>query len=436
VELASADAGRAVNEEDVASPRVEIVTVGEELLAGDTVDSNAAWLGRTFKAAGIRIVRRATVGDDVAAIRAAVGDALGRVRVVVCTGGLGPTRDDVTLDAVAALTGRPLEEDSALLDGLRRRFAAFGRAMPENNRRQARVPRGADVFPNPRGTAPGLAIPHGDGVIIMLPGVPQEMRALTEASVLPYLARRWPGIAHPDTRLVRTTGIPESTLAERVDDLVADFGGIDVAFLPGWEGVDLRLTAWQGAQQQQLDDAAAALAARLERWVYAVGHESIEEVLAAELVARGRTLALAESCTGGLVAKRLTDLPGSSRYLLGGWVVYANEAKERLLGVPHEVLERHGAVSEETARALAEGALRALGADLAAAITGIAGPTGGSEEKPVGTVWIAAGSADSIRARRVIFPGDRTEVRERSAQAALHMLLRHVRRVDGDDHAD
>jgi nicotinamide-nucleotide amidase len=415
--------------------RLEIVAIGEELLGGETVDTNAAWLGRTLKGAGLRVVRRATVGDDVAAIRAAVREALTRVSVVLCTGGLGPTRDDVTLDAVAGLAGVRLEESETLVRELQRRFAARGLTMPEINRRQARVPAGATVFPNPRGTAPGLAIAVGDGQVLLLPGVPQEMRAITEASVLPFLQRQWPASVRPETRVLRTTGIAESSLAERVEDVVATLTDLEVAFLPGYEGVDVRLTSWGGATDA-LDAAVAALASRLERWLYTVGLESLEEVVAAELVRRGRRLVVAESCTGGLLAKRLTDLPGSSRYLLAGWVAYVNRAKELFLAVPPSLLADHGAVSEQAVRAMAEGGLRFPDADYAVAITGVAGPSGGTVEKPVGTVWIAVAGAGQTVARRLLLPGDRAEIRDRSAQAALHLLLRQLRREGrGHDHA-
>jgi nicotinamide-nucleotide amidase len=413
----------------LSAPGVELVTIGEELLSGETVDGNAAWLGRELRAAGVRVLRRTTVGDDAAAIRSVVAECLRRVDVVICTGGLGPTRDDITLDAVAGLTGRPLAEDADVLRNLEERFARLGREMPAINRRQARVPDGADVFPNPLGTAPGMAVPApGDHAVILLPGVPAEMRAITAGSVLPWLAQRWPAARGPGIRLIRTTGIAESAAAERVDDLVAAAAPVEVAFLPGTDGVDLRLTSWGAADLASLH---AALAARLDRWVYAVSETTLEAVVAGEMIESGLRLAVAESCTGGLVAKRLTDLPGSSGFFLGSWVAYADSFKRHELGVSPELLAAHGAVSRETALALAAGARRSSGADAALAVTGIAGPAGGSPDKPVGTVWLAVETAAGAESRALRLPGDRGEVRERAAQAALHLLLLHLRRRGG-----
>ena len=418
------------------SAAVEVVAIGNELLLGETVDTNAAWLGRRLGSAGVRVVRRATVGDVAADIRSAVAEALERTGGVICTGGLGPTPDDLTKPVVAALFERELVLDDAMLERLRARFRARGIEMTPNNRSQAEVPAGALVFPNPRGTAPGLCLEDERGFVILLPGIPGEVRALVDAAVLDYLKRRFPERPGPVLhRQIRTTGIAESALAAKIDDIVGGLAPLTVAFLPDAAGVDLRLTSWgtlaEEEAERRFDAADAAVSQRLGRWIYARGDEDLVDAVAGRMTARGLKLALSESCTGGLVAKRLTDRAGASDYLVLGVVAYANEAKERLLGVSPETLRAHGAVSEQTVRAMAVGAQRVGAADAAVAVTGIAGPTGGTEEKPVGTVWLAAALGERVEARRHRFLGDRGEVRDRSAQAALALLLELLRGGEG-----
>lgn len=418
-----------------APPALELLTIGDELLLGDTLDGNAAWLGRRFAAAGLRVGRRTTVGDRAADIHAAVAGALDRAGMLVCTGGLGPTPDDLTKPVVAELFGRALVEDDALLAGLRERFRERGIPMAEINRRQAEVPEGATVFPNPRGTAPGLLLEDRRGAVVLLPGVPAEMRALVDTYVLDALLERFAERGAPVlSRRVRTTGVAESALAEKVVDLLPSLAPLAVAFLPSLDGVDLRVTSWGELPEPEagaaLDRAAALLAERAGAAAYTIGDETLAAILGRELVQRGLTLALAESCTGGLLGARLTDQPGASDFLLGGVISYANEAKEALLRVRADTLSAHGAVSEEVAREMALGARAALGARTALAVTGIAGPTGGTEGKPVGTVWLAAAlPGGSVATRHVRLPGDRSEVRARAAQAALALLLRELRRA-------
>ena len=420
------------SESPMRSAAVEAVAIGNELLLGETVDTNAAWLGRRLGSAGVRVVRRATVGDVAADIRAAVAEALERTGGVICTGGLGPTPDDLTKPVVADLFGRELLLDDAMLERLRARFRARGIEMTPNNRSQAEVPAGAIVFPNPRGTAPGICLEDERGFVILLPGIPGEVHALVDTAVLDYLKRRFPERPGPVLhRQIRTTGIAESALAAKIDDIVSRLDPLTLAFLPDAAGVDLRLTSWGTLSEEEaarrFDAADAAISERLGRWIYARGDEDLVDAVAARMTARGLKLALAESCTGGLVAKRLTDRAGASDYLVLGVVAYANEAKERLLGVSPETLRAHGAVSEQAVREMTVGAQRAANADAAVAVTGIAGPTGGTEEKPVGTVWIAAALGARVEARRHRFLGDRGEVRDRSAQAALALLLELLR---------
>ncbi len=433
--------------------RCDLVTVGTELLLGFTVDGNAAAAGRALAAAGVRLEAHATVGDDPAAIRAAVAAALERTGTVVVTGGLGPTRDDVTREAVAELFGRRLVRDPALVAALEERFGRLGRGpMPEANLRQADVPEGAAVLPNRRGTAPGLWLEDAGGrVAVLLPGVPAEMRGLLEEEVIPRLVRRGEartragapagggtggqGAAEPASpptvivsRTLRTTGISESALADLVGDPAPLLGdGVTLAWLPGPEGTDLRLTAWDLAAEQAgaaLGRAAAALRPRLGAWCYGEDDADLAAVVLEALVARQARLAVAESCTGGLLGARLTAVPGSSRAFLGGVVAYDNDVKCAMLGVSAETIARHGAVSEAVAREMCAGAARSCGADAALAVTGIAGPDGGTPEKPVGTVWVAAGWGGRVRAFHYTFPGERDVVRRRAAQAALDALRR------------
>jgi len=409
----------------------ETVTVGNELLLGFTLDTNSSDIATALAAVGTRIVRRTTVGDDEDRISAAVGEALERTGFVIVTGGLGPTRDDVTKHAVANLFDAPLELNEEYLRHLEARFAAHFRRgpMPATNRSQAEVPRGALLLPNRHGTAPGLWIEGGPGVAVLLPGVPHEMRALLADEVIPRMIERPEFAERLVTRslTLRTAGITESGLASRLAEVEPSLEGVTLAYLPGFEGVDLRLTAWQVTQDRAgelLDRAAAALRQELGVFWYGDEKTDIAAVVLDMLRERQATLAVAESCTGGLIGGRITAIPGSSDVFLGGVVSYSDQSKQRDLDVPPSVLAEHGAVSEATAFAMAEGVARRFGADAAIAVTGVAGPSGGSPEKPVGTVWFAARMGDTVRAVRSRLPGPREEVRLRAAQAGLNLLRR------------
>jgi nicotinamide-nucleotide amidase len=408
--------------------KLEAVTIGTELLLGFTIDTNAAEIGRAMAAAGVEIVRRTSVADRPDAIRAAMQEALSRADIVLATGGLGPTKDDITKTVVAELFGRRLVHDAAILAALEERFRRIGRwPMPAANRSQADIPEGAVVLPNPRGTAPGLWLEDETGrIAVLLPGVPHEMRGLLHEQVLPRLAQRVLGGGRVvRSRALRTTGVAESALAERlqgVEELVAP---LTLAYLPSPTGVDLRLTAWQldpDDADARLAAAAAAIRPRLGLDCY--GEDSTD--LAAVVLSRlgERTVAVAESCTGGLLGGRLTAVPGASAQFVGGVIAYDNAVKTRQLGVPAALLAEHGAVSEPVVLAMAAGAARLFGTAAALAITGIAGPDGGTPEKPVGTVWFAAQCDGRARAVRRVMPGDRQEIRERAAQAALDLLRR------------
>jgi nicotinamide-nucleotide amidase len=412
--------------------KLEVVTVGTELLLGYTLDTNAVDLGRTLAAAGIAIARRTSVPDHSAAVRDAVREALDRTGAVLTTGGLGPTRDDLTKVAVAELLGRPLRLDAAQLARIEERFRRLGRPMPAANRSQAEVPDGAVVLPNSRGTAPGLWLEDERGrLVIMLPGVPHEMRGLLVEDVVPRLVARGRDGAAPRvvrSRTLRSTGLPESAVADALAGMEEQIAPLTLAYLPGPAGVDLRVTAWDlpaEDAERRLADAVTRLRAVLGVRCYGEESTDLAAVVLDLLRRGGERLAVAESCTGGLLGARLTAVPGASDTFVGGVIAYADAVKTAELGVPAETLARHGAVSEETVRAMAESVARRHDVPCAMAITGIAGPTGGTADKPVGTVWLAARRGARIRAVRRLFPGDRAEIRARSAQAALD-LLRHV----------
>jgi nicotinamide-nucleotide amidase len=407
---------------------IELVTIGTELLLGLTVDTNGAEIARELSALGVRVTRRTSVADRGDEIRDAVAEALGRTGAVLTTGGLGPTRDDITKKVVADLFGAPLEFDQSVWDELLARFARLERKPAESNRSQAEVPRGATVLPNRWGTAPGLWIEGTPGLVILLPGVPLEMRRLLEHEVAPRLARRR-SQSVIRSLLVRTSGVPESTLAEKIGNIEAEIAPITLAYLPGLEGVDLRLSAWGLAPDEadrRLSEAAALLRGRAGNHVYGEGDSDLAALVLERARARGVRLAVAESCTGGLVGGRLTEIPGSSDVFVGGVIAYDNAVKREVLGVPEALLREHGAVSEPSVRAMAEGAVIRFGVTAAVAVTGVAGPGGGSPDKPVGTVWLACAVDGKVEVRRSRFPGSRHEVRARAAQAALLLVYQQL----------
>ena len=406
--------------------KVEVVTIGTELLLGQIVDTNAAELGRALAGAGVEVVRHLSVADRPAAIRAAVAEALERTGFVITTGGLGPTRDDMTKREVAALFGKPLEMDASVLRSLEERFRRLARTMPAVNRTQAEVPAGATVLPNPRGTAPGLWVEENGRVVVMLPGVPSEMRGLLAEEVLPRLAARGAGVV-VRSRTVRTTGIAESALAERVGAIEEELEPLTLAYLPSVAGVDLRVTAWglrDDDADRRLDAATAQLRKSAGDHYYGDDGADLAAVVLDQLRTRTARLVIAESCTGGLLGGRITAIPGASDVFIGGVIAYDNVVRSGTLDVRPELLEQYGAVSEQVVTAMAEGVQRQFAVDAALAITGIAGPSGGTPEKPVGTVWLAVRFGAESRALQRIFPGDRGEIRARAAQAALDLLRR------------
>lgn len=404
--------------------QVELVTIGTELLLGFTVDTNSAFLGRTLADAGVRVVRRTAVADQPAAIEDAVAAALARTGAVITTGGLGPTRDDMTKRVVAGLFGWPLRLDEAIWADLTARWQRMGRAISDANRCQAEVPEGAVVLPNRWGTAPGLWLEGPRGLVVMLPGVPREMRKLVEHEVVPRLRARG-GDRVIRSAVLRTAGIPESSLAAKVGPHEDALAPLSLAYLPGTTGVDLRLTAWDlpaAEADRRLAAGMATLQALAGEHAYGTGEEDLAASVLDALRAAGVRLALAESCTGGMLGARLTAIAGSSDVLEGGVVAYGNAVKTAVLGVEAALLHQHGAVSEEVALAMARGAAQRLGTEAAIGVTGVAGPRGGTEAKPVGTVCFGWVYRNQERSGHVVFPGSRGEIRERACQHALHRL--------------
>ncbi|MDR3051173.1 MAG: competence/damage-inducible protein A [Oscillospiraceae bacterium] len=406
----------------------EVVCIGTELLLGQVLNSDAQYLAGQLAALGVTLRHQTTVGDNQARVQEALALALGRADVVITTGGLGPTQDDLSKEAVAALFGLPMAEDAASLAAMRAYFAGVHRHMADNNRRQASFPQGAVILPNARGTAPGCIVEKDGKCVIQLPGPPRELTHMFETSVVPYLRRR--GAGSITSRYVRIFGMGESDVETRVRDLIDAQGDVTIAPYCSTGEVQLRLTASAENPQAALDRIApveAAIRQRLGDVVYAVSdspQDSLAHHTVAALAAAGLRCAVAESCTGGLVAAALVSVPGASEVFLEGYVTYSNAAKARCLGVSPDTLAVHGAVSEQTACEMAEGARLASGADVAVATTGVAGPGGGTPEKPVGLVYIALAGPGGIQAQRLTLHGERGRIRDTAALYALDMLRR------------
>jgi nicotinamide-nucleotide amidase len=417
---------------------VELITVGDELLLGFTIDTNAAHLARELAAIGIGIRRRGTVGDVAEDIAAAVREALDRTGAVITTGGLGPTSDDLTKPSIAAIFGRGMRLDEEHVAWMEQRWQQrFGRKMPESNRAQAMLPEGARKLTNNHGSAPGIWLEDDRGRwVAMLPGVPREMRGMLADTLLPILEQRVSREGDPTvvrSRTLRTTGVAESLLADQIDPIRERFGPISLAYLPAPDGVDLRLTirGVDAARADGLLEAASSLIRdRLGRSIYGEGSTDLAEVVLDRCRALHLTIAVAESCTGGLLGARLTAIPGSSDVVLGGVIAYANDVKRDLLGVDQQQLDAHGAVSEEVVRQMAEGARARLRASIGIGITGIAGPGGGTPEKPVGTVWVALAHEQGTRALQLRLIGDRDEIRRRATQSVLELVRRVLSEKD------
>ena len=407
--------------------KAEIIAIGSELLTPDRVDTNSLFLTEQLNRLGIEVVRKLVVGDQRSQIRDAFHEALGRAELVISIGGLGPTEDDLTREALAELLGRRLILNEAILLGIQARFRRFGRQMPEINQRQAMVPEGAIVLENTQGTAPGLWLETDGRIVVLLPGPPQELKPMFTQQVEGRLAWRTTAV-RLYKRELRVAGMAESDVEQRIAPIYTRYPDAQTTILASPGEVQIHLRAWSAdatAAEKLLKEMVERIVMALGENIFTTRGESLEEVVARDLNLNGATIAVAESCTGGLLAQRLTSIPGSSSYFLGGVVCYSNDLKRVWVDVPADLLESKGAVSMEVARALAEGIRRRSGSTLGLAVTGIAGPGGGSPEKPVGTVHVALAERAGGKERTLHLPGDRDRIRWQASQAALDLVRRY-----------
>lgn len=407
--------------------KAEIIAVGSELLTPDRLDTNSLFLTEELNKLGIEVLRKTIVGDNRELLAQAFRDALYRVPVVIASGGLGPTEDDLTRETVAELLGRRLQRRDEVVRAIEARFRSFKRDMPAVNLRQAMVPEGAEVLNNPRGTAPGLWLEDGERMIALLPGPPRELKPLFLEEVLPRLQRRVSGVRMVKREL-RVTGLGESHVEERIRPIYTRYKEVHTTILASPGEIQIHLRVWTeeiAHAEMVLDEMVRSFELALGDRVFAHSAAALEEVVAAILADNRATIAAAESCTGGLLAERLTRIPGSSTYFLGGVVCYSNELKTAWADVSPDLIAAKGAVSSEVAIALAEGIRRRAGSMLGVGITGVAGPAGGSEEKPVGTVHIALASPVGVKERQVHLPGDREMIRFHASQIALDIVRMH-----------
>ena len=412
---------------------VEIVTIGTEILLGQLVDTNSVHIARVLADSGADVFAKHSVGDNAERLRVMLEGVLERADGAVTTGGLGPTVDDLTKDAVARAVGKPLVLHEPSLRAIEERFRQFGRPMTDNNRRQAYLPEGSFVLENPHGTAPGFVAERGDGKFVAcMPGVPREMRPMLAERLVPWLTQRFGLREAIYTRTLHTVGIGESQLDERVHDLFASLENPKIAMLAHGGRVDVKVMAKAASQAEAdslIDPVAAQLRERIGSGYFGDDGTTLAGAIVAEMARRGLRLGTAESCTGGQLADAIVAVPGASAVYRGGVVAYDNAVKISLLGVREETLSRCGAVSEETACEMAHGLRSRLRADIAIATTGVAGPGGGTDEKPVGLVWIALASGDAeVETRRLTFPGERSDIRDRATVAALGLLWRRLER--------
>jgi nicotinamide-nucleotide amidase len=407
--------------------KAEIIAVGSELLTPDRIDTNSLFLTEELNKLGIEVLRKTIVGDQRELLAEAFRDALQRVPVVIASGGLGPTEDDLTRETVAELLGRRLQRNDAVVHQIEARFRTFKREMPALNLRQAMVPEGAEVLENPRGTAPGLWIEDKGRMIALLPGPPRELKPLFFEQVLPRLQRNTPNV-RMFHRELHVTGLGESHVEERIRSIYTRYKDVNTTILAVPGEIQIHLRRWTDnavEANHTLDEIDRGMELALGERIFSHTATSLEQVVAQLLIENRATIAAAESCTGGLLAERLTRIPGSSNYFLGGVVCYSNELKTAWADVPPEMIAAKGAVSSEVAIALAEGIRRHVGSTFGAGITGIAGPSGGSEEKPVGTVHIALAAQGGTKERLVHLPGDREGIRFYASQVALDMVRMH-----------
>jgi nicotinamide-nucleotide amidase len=406
-------------------------------LYGHTIDTNAAFISELITSAGAQVIWRTTVGDDLEILTDTIAKAMQRADFVITTGGLGPTNDDITKKAICRYFKRPLILYDNILKRIEDRFKRRGMEMPAINQNQALLPQGATFIDNEVGSAVGIAIEEDGRMFVAVPGVPSEMRLMVEDWITDEIRKRSGGIVTIHKKL-RTVGIIESALYEKVADVIDPKkqkreSKISVAFLPSWRGVDMRLTVTtrdEEAARKNIDALEEKIAERIGKYLYSRGDEDLPKVVGELLKSKRMTLAVAESCTGGLLGKMITDVPGSSDYFLGGVIAYSNELKMKLLSVPQIILEKYGAVSKECASYMAEGVIQSLGANIGISITGVAGPTGGTDEKPVGLVYVGLAVSGDTKVKECRFGNHRENNRDRSAVTALDMVRRYLQRIE------
>ncbi len=407
----------------LAVVRVELINTGSELMLGFTVNTHLTYIARQLAGIGLRLDRQVTVADDREEMRAAVAEALARSDVLMITGGLGPTSDDFTRDVVAELLGRKLVRDESVADHIRERIRKRGIRLPESIYVQALVAVGAQVLPNRNGTAPGLALDHDGKLVLLLPGPPRELKPMFDEYVLPVLQKHFGAQARFDCRTFKVVGLAESIVEERVAPTLADLKDIELGYSAKMGEVEVRIISHL---KSTADEAEKRIRAALGNHIYGSDGDRLEEVVVKMLAATRKTIAVAESCTGGTIANRITNVSGSSDVFINGCVTYSNESKVRLLGVRDETLKAHGAVSEEVAREMAEGVRASSGADFGISTTGIAGPTGGTPDKPVGLVYIGFATPEHTDVRRHILTFDRETFKFFVSQYALDAVRREL----------
>ena len=410
--------------------KIGILTIGNELMNGRVTDANASFIAREVNQQGWSVEAIMSVGDDFALIKNRLDYLMPKTDAVICSGGLGPTSDDITTAAIAQAFGLPLYTDENVLNYIKDIFTKFNFRWVENNAKQALFPQGAQVIPNARGTAPGFALPVEGKLIFVIPGVPAEAKLMVVNGVIPALRQHFPqDKQYIVKQTIKTFGLSEAAVDERVKDIDFDSLGVNIGFYPVFPENHIVLIAQSKNHNEakiNLQKAQDEVSSHVQDYIFAYGEETLEDVIAGILTEKKLTIAVAESCTGGLITNRLTDVSGSSEYLERGLVTYSNAAKISMLGVPAEIIEKHGAVSEETARLMAEGVRKIAGTDLGLSSTGIAGPTGGTKEKPVGTVYIALSDSRQTICRHYSYRWDRKRNKEVFSEAALFLLKNYL----------
>lgn len=408
--------------------KAEIVTIGDELITGGVVDTNSSFIARNLTSIGIEITMFSSVGDDASLVERAVSSALERSDLVIVTGGIGPTGDDITREAISEMAGRKLALNAEILDLIKERFLKMGLEMGSGDKKQAFFPEGAETVKNPMGTAWGFILRHQKKLLIVLPGVPRELKAMMTESIIPFLAGEEREERVFKSRTLKVFGITETRIEESLRDTMIEYGRVRWSFLPNYPENHIKITVEgkNGAEvERTLKEVEAEIFKRLGHYIFGFDDQTLESVAGDLLRSRKMTLAVAESCTGGLITHRLTNIPGSSDYLNQGVVAYSNQAKIDILGVPASIIKKFGAVSEQTARKMAEGVRRIGKATLGLAVTGVAGPGGGTPESPVGKVFIALADAEETGVKDYNFFGNRESIKLMTSQVALNLLRRY-----------